>query len=73
VEVTVRCAELHITTSLDVYNQPALLEALKTSGPVGRGWAASLLLGYPSSAIYSALLDATKDPSADVRAKAAIT
>jgi HEAT repeat protein len=56
-----------------LYGEPALIEALKTSGATGRGWAAALLFGYPSRATREALFSAAKDPSADVRAKVAIT
>lgn len=57
----------------ELYGESALLEALQTSGPTGRGWAAALLLGYPSAPVREALLLATQDSSADVRAKVAIT
>jgi HEAT repeat protein len=56
----------------ELYGQPALIEALNTSGPTGRSWAAALLLGYPSSATRDALFAAAKDPSPDVRVQVAI-
>lgn len=56
----------------ELYGEPALIEALKTSGPTGRSWAAALLLGYPSSAARDALFAAAKDPSPDVRVQVAI-
>jgi HEAT repeat protein len=55
-----------------LYGESALLEALQTRGPTGRGWAASLLIGYPSVATREALVAAARDPSPDVRAKVAI-